>query len=50
MTDIRHAVFQIILDGIEDKTIQVTDDTPLIGDGSVLDSMIIITLIMKLFT
>ena len=39
MSDIRRAIFQIILDGIEDKTIQVTDDTPLIGDGSVLNPM-----------
>jgi len=48
MTDIRHAVFQIILDGIEDKTIQVTDDTPLIGDGSVLDSMKLVELCLTL--
>ena len=48
MTDIRHDVFQIILDGIEDKTIQVTDNTPLIGDGSVLDSMTLVGLCLKL--
>ena len=48
MTDIRHAVFQIILDGIEDKTIQVTDNTPLIGDGSVLDSMKLVELCLTL--
>ncbi len=48
MTDIRRAVFQIILDGIEDKTIQVTDNTPLIGDGSVLDSMKLVELCLTL--
>ena len=48
MTDIRHAVFQIILDGIEDKTIQVTDNTTLIGDGSVLDSMKLVELCLTL--
>ena len=48
MTDIRRTVFQIILDGIEDKTIQVTDDTPLIGDGRVLDSMKLVELCLIL--
>ena len=48
MTDIRRAVFQKILDGIEDKTIQVTDNTPLIGDGSVLDSMKLVELCLTL--
>ena len=48
MTDIRRAVFQIILDGIEDKTIQVTDNTSLIGDGSVLDSMKLVELCLTL--
>ena len=48
MTAIRRAIFQIILDGIEDKTIQVTDDTPLIGDGSVLDSMKLVELCLTL--
>ena len=48
MTDIRRAVFQIILDGIEDKTIQVNDNTPLIGDGSVLDSMKLVELCLTL--
>lgn len=48
MTDIRRTVFQIILDGIEDKTIQVTDNTPLIGDGSVLDSMKLVELCLTL--
>ena len=48
MADIKHAAFQIILNGIEDKTIQVTDDTPLIGDGSVLDSMKLVELCLTL--
>ena len=48
MINIRRAVFQIILDGIEDKTIQITDNTPLIGDGSVLDSMKLVELCLSL--
>jgi acyl carrier protein len=45
---IKHDVFQIILNVIEDKTIQVTDDTPLIGDGRVLDSMKLVELCLTL--
>ena len=48
MTDIKHAVFKVILDGIEDKTIQVTDVTPLLGDGSILDSMKLVELCLSL--
>ena len=48
MADIKHDVFLVILDGIEDKTIQVTDDTPLIGDGKVLDSMKLVELCLAL--
>ena len=48
MSDIKYDVFQIILNGIEDKTIQVTDDTPLIGDGSILDSMKLVELCLTL--
>ena len=48
MVDIKHDVFQIILNGIEDKTIKVTDDTALIGDGSVLDSMKLVELCLTL--
>jgi acyl carrier protein len=48
MTDIKEAVYQIIIDVIEDKTIQVTDDTQLIGDGSVLDSMKLVELCLSL--
>ena len=48
MEAIKHDVFQIILNGIEDKTIQVTDDTPLIGDGRVLDSMKLVELCLTL--
>ena len=48
MSDIKHNVFQIIQNGIEGKTIQVIDDTPLIGDGSVMDSMKLVELCLKL--
>ena len=48
MSDIKYDVFQIILNGIEDKTILVTDDTPLIGDGSILDSMKLVELCLTL--
>ena len=48
MTEIRQAVNQLIIDVIEDKTIQVNDNTPLIGDGSVLDSMKLVELCLSL--
>ena len=48
MSDIKYDVFQIILNGIEDKTIRLTDDTPLIGDGSILDSMKLVELCLTL--
>jgi acyl carrier protein len=48
VSDIKYDVFQIILNGIEDKTIRLTDDTPLIGDGSILDSMKLVELCLTL--
>jgi acyl carrier protein len=48
MTDIRRAIFHIIQEEIEDKTIRITDDTALIGDGSVLDSMTLVGLCLIL--
>ena len=48
MTEIRQAFNQLIIDVIEDKTIQVNDNTPLIGDGSVLDSMKLVELCLSL--
>ena len=48
MTEIRQAVNQLIIDVIEDKTIQVNDNTQLIGDGSVLDSMKLVELCLSL--
>ena len=48
MDDVRRDVFQIIQEEIEDKTIQVTDGTVLIGDGSVLDSMALVGLCLTL--
>ena len=48
MTDIKHEIFKIILNGVEDKKIQVNDNTPLIGDGCVLDSMKLVELCLAL--
>ena len=48
MTEIRQAVNKLIIDVIEDKTIQVNDNTKLIGDGSVLDSMKLVELCLSL--
>lgn len=48
MEEIKHEVFNIIQNAIEDKNIQVTDDTTLIGDGGVLDSMKLVELCLAL--
>ena len=48
MTDIKNEIFKIILNGVEDKKIQVNDSTPLIGDGCVLDSMKLVELCLAL--
>ena len=39
MEGIKQNVFNIILSCIENKTIDIKDETPLLGDGSVLDSI-----------
>ncbi len=48
MTDIRQSVFQIILDETENKAFHITDDTPLIGESSIVDSMKLIQLCLAL--
>jgi len=48
LTDIKNEIFKIILNGVEDKKIQVNDSTPLIGDGCVLDSMKLVELCLAL--
>ena len=48
MIDIKRDIFEIIKNGINDKTIQINDDTELIGDGSVLDSMKLVELCLAL--
>jgi acyl carrier protein len=48
LEEIKHEVFNIIQNAIEDKNIQVTDDTTLIGDGGVLDSMKLVELCLAL--
>jgi len=48
VTDIREMVFQKIYDIIEDKSEQITDDTPLIGVGAALDSLNLVELCVGL--
>jgi acyl carrier protein len=44
----KQRIFQAIAGMVEDKTLAVLDATPLIGDGSVLDSMKLIELCLAL--
>ena len=46
--DSRRRIFAAIAGLVEDKTIAVVDDTALIGDGSVLDSMKLVELCLAL--
>ncbi|MBY4947383.1 hypothetical protein K6V92_12220 [Cupriavidus respiraculi] len=41
-------IFALIGELAEDKTLAVSDDTPLIGDGSLLDSMKLVELCLAL--
>ena len=41
-------IFSAISDLMENKSILIQDDTPLIGDGSVLDSMKLVELCLQL--
>ena len=41
-------VFSAILSLLEDKTIQIADNTPLIGEGGLLDSMKLVELSLTL--
>lgn len=46
--NINSVVFAAIADLLEDKSVVVDENTPLIGDGSVLDSMKLIELCLTL--
>ena len=46
--EIKERVFAAILDLLEDKKIQIADGTPLLGDGSLLDSMRVVELCLNL--
>lgn len=48
MSEFKQKIFGAIASLIEDKKILVSDDTPLIGDGSILDSMSLVELCVKL--
>ena len=47
-TPIKTEIFDAIIELIGDKPISIADETPLIGDGSVLDSMKLIQLCLSL--
>ena len=46
--ELKHQIFNAIVALLENKMITITDDTPLIGNGSVLDSMKLIELCLSL--
>jgi acyl carrier protein len=48
MSTIKQNIYQIILNIIEDKSIIISDDTPLIGDSRALDSMKLVELCLSL--
>ena len=48
MSTIKQNIYQIILNIIEDKSIIISDDTPLIGDSRALDSMKLVELCLTL--
>lgn len=45
---IKSEVFAAITERLQEKSLQITDDMPLIGDGSVLDSMKLVELCLAL--
>ncbi|WP_353216102.1 acyl carrier protein [Sandarakinorhabdus sp.] len=48
MSDIKAQIFEIIADLVEADDVVISDDTALLGDGSVLDSMKVVTLCIAL--
>ena len=48
MSDIKQKIFSEIKDLVDDAAFEIADDTPLLGNGSVLDSMKVVTLCIAL--
>lgn len=48
LSELRQKVYAAIASLLEDKSIKVTDDMPLIGDDSLLDSMRLVELCLQL--
>lgn len=48
MSELKAEIFAEIAELVDDSSITVTDETPLLGDGSVLDSMKVVTLCIAL--
>ena len=48
MSELKAQIFAEIAGLVDDSSIAITDDTPLLGDGSVLDSMKVVTLCIAL--
>lgn len=48
MSEIQTSIFQRINELLDDKTLQINGDTPLLGDGGVLDSMNLVQLCLAL--
>ncbi len=46
--ELKSHVYNAITSLLEDKTIKISDETPLIGEGSLLDSMKLVELSLKL--
>ena len=47
-TPIKTEIFTAIIELMGDKPVSIADETPLIGDGSVLDSMKLVQLCLSL--
>lgn len=48
MSDIKANIFSEISELVDNDAVVISDDTPLLGDGSVLDSMKLVTLCIAL--
>ena len=48
MSELKAQIFAEIAELVDDSSVTITDDTPLLGDGSVLDSMKVVTLCIAL--
>jgi acyl carrier protein len=48
MSEIKQKIFSEIAELVENDKIEISDETPMLGDGSVLDSMKLVTLCIAL--